>query len=53
MNKRKKKITRRIVDFAVPADHKVKFKEKKKYLDLVRELKTTMEHEGDGDTNYN
>ena len=29
-----------IIDFAVPADHRVKMKEceKKKYLDLVREL---------------
>ena len=38
------------------AYHKVKFKEsekKDKYLDLARELKKTMEHEGNGDTNCN
>ena len=37
-----KKRTWQIVDFAVPADHRVKLKESKKrgkYLDLVRELK--------------
>ena len=40
--KKKKKRTCRIVDFAVPADHRVKLKEsekKDKYLDLPRELK--------------
>ena len=34
------------MDFAVPADHRVKLKEsekKDKYLDLTRELKKTME----------
>ena len=38
----KKKRTCKIVDFAVPADHKIKLKEcekKDKYLDLARELK--------------
>ena len=38
----KKKRTYRIVDFAVPDDHRVKLKEsekKDKYLDLARELK--------------
>ena len=37
----KKKRTCRIVDFAVPADHRVKMKENKKdkYLELARELK--------------
>ena len=38
----KKKRTCKIVDFAVPADHRIKLKEcekKDKYLDLVRELK--------------
>ena len=38
----KKKRTCQIVDFGVPADHRVKLKENKKkdkYLDLVRELK--------------
>ena len=44
----------KIVDFAVPADHRIKLKEcekKDKYLDLVRELKKTMDHEGDNYTN--
>ena len=39
----KKKRTCKIVDFAVPADHRIKLKEcekKDKYLDLARELKT-------------
>ena len=52
-NQHKKKGTCEIVDFAVPADHRIKLKEyekKDKYLDLSRELKKTMEHEGD---NYN
>ena len=43
-----------IFDFAVPADHRIKLKEcekKDKYLDLARELKKTMEHEGDNYTN--
>ena len=38
----KKKRTCKIVDFAVPADHRLKLKEcekKDKYLDLSRELK--------------
>ena len=38
----KKKWTCKIVDFAVPADHRIKLKEcekKDKYLDLARELK--------------
>ena len=41
------------MDFAVQADHRIKLKEyekKDKYLDLVRELKKTMEHEGDNYT---
>ena len=44
------------MDFAVPADHRVKLKESKKkdkYLDLARELKKTMENESDDDTNCN
>ena len=52
----KKKRTCKIVDFAVPADHKIKLKEcekKDKYLDLARELKKTMEHVGDNYTNCN
>ena len=42
------------MDFAVTADHKIKLKESKKmdkYLDLARELKKPMEHEGDNYTN--
>ena len=44
------------MDFVVPADYRVKLKEsekKDKYLHLARELKKTMEHEGDGDNNCN
>ena len=40
--KKKKKRICRIVDFAVPADHRINLKEnekKDKYLDLARELK--------------
>ncbi len=45
-----------MVDFAVPADHRIKLKEcekKDKYLDLARELKktTTREHEINDYTN--
>ena len=50
----KKNSTCRIVDFAILADHSMKNKESKKrdkYLDLARDLKKAMEHEGDGDTN--
>ena len=46
--KKEKKRTCQIVDFAVPADHRVKLKEsekKDKYLDLAREQKKTVEHE--------
>ena len=52
------------MDFTAPVDHRVKIKEiekKDKYLVLAREqktnkqnkakTKTTIEHEGDGDTN--
>ena len=41
-NNNKKKRICKIVDFAVPADHRIKVKEcekKDKYLDLARELK--------------
>ena len=51
---KKKMRTCKIVDFAVLADHRIKLKEcemKDKYLDLARELKKTMEHEGDDYTN--
>ena len=43
-----------IVDFAVSTDHRIKLKEcekKDKFLDLARELKKTMEREGDNHTN--
>ena len=53
-NKQKKKRTCKIFDFAVPADHRIKLKEsekKDKYLDLAREFKKNMEHEGDDYTN--
>ena len=49
----KKKICK-IVDFAVPADHRIILKEcekRDKYIDLARELKKTMEHESDDCTN--
>ena len=42
------------MDFAIPADYKVKIKEhetKDKSLDIARELKN-MEHESDDDTNW-
>ena len=48
-----KKTTCRIVNFAIPADHRVKLKESEKrdkYLDLERELKKKMKHESDSDT---
>ena len=41
-NQQKKKNISKIVDFAVPADHRIKLKEcekRDKYLDLARELK--------------
>ena len=50
--KKTKKRTCRIVDFAVPADHRVKLKESEqrdKYLDLAKVLKK-LSNEGDGDT---
>ena len=40
-----------MVDFAVPVDHRVKLKESEK--DIARELKKTVEHESDSDTNFN
>ena len=44
------------MDFAILADHRIKLKESEKrdkYLDLVRELKKTMQHEGDSHINCN
>ena len=41
-NKNQQKRTCKIVDFAVPADHRIKLKgreKKDKYLDLAREMK--------------
>ena len=52
----KKERTYWIVDFAVPADYRVKLKKSKKkdkYLDLAKELKKTVEHESDSGTNCN
>ena len=52
----KKKGICKIVDFAVPADHRIKLKEKEKkdkYVDLAKELKKNMEHESDVYTNCN
>ena len=45
----------KIVDIAVPAEHRINLKEcekRDKYLDLARELKKNMEHEGDNYTNF-
>ena len=47
-NNQQKKRTCKIVDFAVPADHRINLKEcekKDKYLDLAREMKKAMEQE--------
>ena len=55
-SQQQKKRTCQIVNFAVLVDHRVKIKENEKidkYLELARELKKTMEHEGDGDINCN
>ena len=52
-NKNEKKRTCKIVNFAVPADHRIKLKEcekKDKYLDLARELEKK-ENEGENYTN--
>ena len=52
-NQQKKKICK-IIHFAVPADQRMKLKEREKgdkYLDVARELKKTMEHESDDCTN--
>ena len=54
-HKKKKRICK-IVDLAAPADPRVKLKEsekKDKYLDLVRELNKTVEHEINLFTNCN
>ena len=44
----------KFVDLDVPADHRIKLKEcekKDKYLDLTKDLKKTLEYEGDNYTN--
>ena len=44
------------MDYVVPVDNKVKIKESEKrvkYQDLARELKKTMDQEGDGDITCN
>ena len=54
INKRKRIC--KIVDVAVPADHRINLKEsekKVKYLDLARELKKTVEHESNNCANCN
>ena len=51
-----KKRTYRIVNYAVPTNHRIRLKESKeidKYLDLLRELKKMMEHQGKGNTSSN
>ena len=48
--------TCKIVDFAIPADHRVKLKEnekKDKYFHPARELKKTVIYESDNYTNCN
>ena len=53
-SKKKKKRSYLTVDFAVPADHRVKMKENEKrdkYMNLARELKKAVEHNSDGNTN--
>ena len=52
----KNKRASKIVDITTPVDYKVEFKEsikKDKYPDLTRKLKSTVEHESDGFTNFN
>ena len=53
--KKQKQWNYRIVDFSIPADHRIKLKEDKKRnknSDFTRELKKTMEDENDGDTEW-
>ena len=54
VNKKTKRRTCQIVDFAVPADHRIKLKENEKrdkFIDFARELKKKkkMEYESDSD----
>ena len=48
---KEKEKTYQLVNFAVPAEGKWKKAKIDKYLDLARELKKAVEHEGDDDTN--
>ena len=53
--KRKKKRTCQIVDFVISADHRIQQKKAKREMNtltLLENLKKTMEHEYDGDTNF-
>ena len=53
---KKKKRTCKIVDFAVPVDHRIELKENEKkdrYIEHTRELKKTVEHESDNYTSCN
>ena len=52
----KKKRTCHLLNFILWVDHRMKIKESEKinqYLDFARELKKTVEPEGDSDTNCN
>ena len=54
--KKKKRRICRIVNFALPANRRVKLREKEKtdkYQNLARSLKKTAEHGSYGDPNYN
>ena len=56
VNKKKETGAYRIVDIAVPADHKVNQEKVKSEIStqtLLNNLKKTMEHKDDGDTNCN
>ena len=56
INKKKKKRNFKIVNFAVPADYRIKLKECEKmdkYLDLTRELKKLWNMPGDNYTKSN
>ena len=55
-NQQQKKRICKIVDFAVPADQRIKLRECKKkdeYLDFARQLKKNMEHAGENHNNCN
>ena len=53
--KKKKKRTCKIMDFAVPVDHRIKLKKcekKDKYFDLSLRIEKVVELESDNSTNY-